>query len=693
MHSTHKNTHSFLSRTNTRSNTYVSVLCSLIFLTPHSAYAQHVESPKNVKKNTKKAIEKAEVPDFFKLSLRELMDLSFNVSVSEATNKEESILKTPAIVSRYSAADLKNMGLNSLKDFLSFVPGLVLDQSAFGNGQIMVRGISENFGQKVLFMLDDVPYSQPGHSALPLLGIPLLSIDHIEVIRGPGLSQQGSGATSGVIKVVTKDHMEKKARLQAGSNKHANAGFYAHNEFLSNHSVTLSGEVQDEDGFLAYYNNDSEDVHTTNRRAEDFTSFLAKYNWSNTQQALNFTAHTYKSTVHGVNNSRRLYDTTLTHFGDLFAASYEQKISDDIILSAYSDYNKHHLTFTFHDAPAVGSQRVFSFKDNGDDNYRWRSGTTLSWDITSTVNWILGYEYEHREISDYEISDGNTNQLQGVSIPADYSYEQALYTQIDTTFNHWRLLAGLRHINNSTSGQESLPQLSVVYTLDAHQSIKALYSVGFNSPNFTQTDIHIPSLPIPTNGNPNLTAEKVTSYDISYTYFKNGHQFVGNIYYLQAQDFIQRVRGDDAITFQNSAEFDRWGYELDYQLSTEKLRYFMNLSYQYQYDALMSDDKQAKLTPQFTSSFGAHYALSNKHHTGFSWRFISERYSENFTTIASYNFVNIHYTYSPKSWELTLTLTNVLDDNITNPDIESNTTQEIMHSDGFGYLIGISRNF
>lgn len=686
MHQKHNSTHSFLLLTHTRFSIYVHVLCALVFSIPYITYAQHVENPE-------KDIKKAEVPEIFKLSLKELMNLSFNVSVSEATNKEESILKTPAIVSRYSATDLKNMGLNSLKDFLSFVPGLVLDQSTFGNGQIMVRGISENFGQKVLFMLDDVPYSQPGHSALPLLGIPLLSIDHIEVIRGPGLSQQGSGATSGVIKVVTKDYIANTARLQAGSNNHANGGFYAHSEFLSDHSVTLSGELQDEDGFLAYYSSDRANVRASNRQAEDFTSFLAKYNWSNTQQALNFSAHTYESTVHGVNDPRALYDTTLTYFGDLFAISYEQKIFDDIILSAYSDYNKHHLTFIFHDVPAIGSQRVFSFKDNGDNNYRWRSGTTLSWDITSTVNWVLGYEYEHREIGDYQIIDGNTNQLQGVSIPADYSYEQAFYTQIDTTFNHWRLLAGLRHIDNSTSGQENLPQLSVVYTLDPYQSLKALYSVGFNSPNFTQTDIFIPNLPIPTNGNPNLTAEKVISYDISYTYFKNGHQFVGNIYYLQAQDFIQRVRSDDVTTFQNSAEFDRWGYELDYQLSTEKLRYFMNLSYQYQYDVLSNDDKQARLTPQFTSSFGAHYALSNKHHAGFSWRFIGERYSENLTPIASYNFVNIHYTYSPKDWELTLTLTNVLDDDITNPDIENNTAQEIMHSGGFGYLIGISYNF
>jgi len=698
MHQKYSNKHPFLARTNTYSNGYALILSALIFWVPHITYAQpteeSLEKTESIKKNAIiKGVNKTKVPDFFELSLRELMDLSFNVSVSEATNKEESILKTPAIVSRYSAKDLQNMGLSSLKDFLSFVPGLILDQGAFGNGQIMVRGISENFGQKVLFMLDDVPYSQPSHSALPLLGIPLLSIDHIEVIRGPGLSQQGSGATTGVIKIVTKNYAQNNARVQIGSNEHVNAGFYAHSEFLSGHEITLSGEAQDEHGFLAHYENNAENVRTTNRRSEDFTSLLARYNWNTDQKKLNVTAHTYTSTVNGVNNSRRLNDSKLTYFGDLFAISYEQQPSETMTWNTYSDYNKHHLAFEFNDFPTEGSQRLFSFKDDGDNNYRWRSGTKFSWNITNTVNWILGYEYEHREIGDYEVRDGSTNQLRGVSILADYSHEQALYTQIDTTFRNWRLLAGLRHIHNSTSGQENLPQLSIVYTLDTYQSIKALYSVGFNSPNFTQTDINIPTLPVPTNGNPNLIAEKVASYDISYTYFKSGHQFVGNIYYLQAQDFIQRVRNIDSITFQNSTEFDRWGYELDYQLSTKKLRYFMSLTYQHQGGELISGDKQAKFSPQFTSSFGAHYALSSKHHAGFSWRFIDERYSEDLTHVTSYNFVNLHYKYSLKKWELALTLTNIVDDDIVNPDIESNTAQEITHSDGFGYLLGISRNF
>ena len=691
------NKHSLLSLANAYSNGHVFIFSTLIFWTPHITYAQQtersIEKTGSAHKNVIEDTKKTKVPDFFELSLKELMKLSFNVSVSEASNKEESILKTPAIVSRYSATDLKHMGLNSLKDFLSFVPGLILDQSAFGNSQIMVRGISENFGQKVLFMLDDVPYSQPGHSALPLLGIPLLSIDHIEIIRGPGLSQQGSGATTGVIKIVTKNYAQKNARVQIGSNEHVNAGFYTHSEFLPGHEMTLSGEVQDENGFLTTYENGAENVHTTNRHPEDFTSLLARYNWNTHQKTLNLTAHTYTSTVNGINNASRLNDSKLTYFGDLLAISYEQKTSQAMTLSAYSDYNKHHLSFKLDDFPTDGSQRLFSFTDEGDNNYRWRSGTKFSWDITNTVNWVLGYEYEHREIGNYDIRDGRTKQLRGTAIPADNSYEQALYTQIDTTFRNWRLLAGLRHIDNSTSGQENLPQFSIVYTLDTHQSIKALYSVGFNSPNFTQTDINIPTLPVPTIGNPNLIAEKVASYDMSYTYFKSGHQFVGNIYYLQAKDFIQRVRNINLITFQNSEEFNRWGYELDYQLSTKKLRYFMSLAYQHQGGERIEGDRQARFTPQFTSSMGAHYAISKKHLAGFSWRFVGNRYSENLTQIASYNFVNLHYTYSPRSWELSLTLTNILDDNIANPDIESNTTQEIIRSGGFGYLMGISRNF
>lgn len=639
------------------------------------------------------AREESAEPDYFELSIEELMKVSFKVSVSEASNQEESILKTPAIVSRFDESDLRSMGLNNLKDFLSFVPGLVWDEGAFGNGQLMIRGVSENFGQKVLFMLDDVPYWQSAHSAIPLLGIPLSSIAHIEVIRGPGLAQQGSGATTGVVKVVTKKHANNAANLRIGSNSLVNANFYVHHEFLPGHNINLSAELQDEKGFLASYENIDLGVSSTNKRAQDFKSILAQYSWSNQTQTMNVSAHKYQSSVNGVNSPERLLPNVLTYWGELLAFSYDHRFSDALTLDLYSDYNKHYLAFDIENFPFDGSQGRIEFEDEGNNNYRWRSGAKAVWTLNTNVNWIFGYDYEHRETGDYEISSLNLNQSFGNAIAAESADEEAIYTQVDTTLGKWRFLAGLRYVENSRAGEEYLPQLSLVYSLDESQSIKALYSVGFNSPNFFQTDIDIPNPSPATVGNPDLLAEKVESFDVSYSYFKNNHQLVANVYYLKGKDFIQRVALDNQVTFQNSLEFDRWGYELDYQMSTDKLRYFMNLSYQHQGAQINVDDIQAKFVPKYAFSAGGHYTFTDRHHVGMSWRFVDNRYSENLTSIDSYHWINLQYRYTLKDWEMMFSIVNALDDDITNPDVESNTTQRILHSDGLGYMLDVIWNF
>ena len=105
--------------------------------------------------------------DYFELSLEELAHLQ----VAIASPKSERIIDTPAITSAYDIADMQNLGLNSLEDILNFVPGIVVQDSALGTKAIMIRGIVEAFNQKVLFMLNGIPYWQASHGGIPLLGM------------------------------------------------------------------------------------------------------------------------------------------------------------------------------------------------------------------------------------------------------------------------------------------------------------------------------------------------------------------------------------------------------------------------------------------------------------------------------------------------------------------------------------------
>lgn len=93
--------------------------------------------------------------ELFDLSIAELMEIP--VSASVASSREEPIVSTPAIVSIYRTDEMAELGLRTLRDILSFIPGFITQDGGNGNMPMMIRGLSEGFNKNVLFLLDDVP--------------------------------------------------------------------------------------------------------------------------------------------------------------------------------------------------------------------------------------------------------------------------------------------------------------------------------------------------------------------------------------------------------------------------------------------------------------------------------------------------------------------------------------------------------
>ena len=167
----------------------------------------------------------------FTLSLKELL----NIKVSVAANSSQDITTAPMIVSRYNRVDLAKMGINSLQEMLDFVPGVVTQRTQVGNSAVISRGLVEGYNQKILFLLDGVPYWAPSHSAVPLHGIPFESISHIEVVRGPAAVFYGTNASAAVINVVTATNnknmsvqmADNSSRISATMNVKHDQGYFS----------------------------------------------------------------------------------------------------------------------------------------------------------------------------------------------------------------------------------------------------------------------------------------------------------------------------------------------------------------------------------------------------------------------------------------------------------------------------------
>ena len=617
--------------------------------------------------------------DFFDLDLSELS----NVIVTVASTKEETIAATPAIVSRYNADEMAMLGLRNLKDMLSFIPGVVVQDSFIGTSPIMIRGLVEAFNQKILFLIDDVPYFQPGHSDIPLSGVPIEAIDHIEVIRGPGAVYYGTNATAGVIKVVTKQAQESHLALSTGSNQLINTGGYWRYRVNGNVDFTLAFESQDEDGYDATFYNmpgppPGTPVSGTVTKKERKNSVLTKLSVAD----INFLGQAYKSKVSGVNDhgvgvnrGGAEYEGYLIHLDHK-----RQLIGADIKI--YSDYNVFHPTIEgehFYPAVTLGGVR---FGENGRDNSRLRSGGTIEYPIYQNLTIFGGGEYERRSTGYFTKYDALTDQEVAANIIEENKMsEKSLFSQLDYNYASWRFLVGGRFTSNTQSGDELTPRGSAIYKVDEHQSIKLLAAKGFNSPNFIQQGANASGL---VSSAPDLVAETIETVDLAYTFNGHNNLFVVNAYFIEAERVIERKKTAGIITFSNANNFQRYGAELDYQYGTKQWKFFSNLAYHAQGDEDISDDEMAKFTPRLTASLGGFFRIGEHHNLGSSLRIVGER-----MRAKTINLMNIDYQYHKDNLELFATVRNLFDQEPLNPDVGNFSEDPLIPGgDRINFLVG-----
>ncbi|AOW75579.1 hypothetical protein A3Q34_00990 [Colwellia sp. PAMC 20917] len=612
-------------------------------------------------------------PSIFELSLAELL----NVRVDVASYTSERIIQTPAIVSRYDQNDLTLMGIKSLKDMLSFIPGFVLQENRAGGTPVMIRGIVEAFNQKILFLVDDVPYWMPSHSEIPLLGIPIEAISHVEVIRGPGAIYYGTNASAGVIKIVTKQKAGNSLAVNYDSNQKLNVGGYYFHAFNDDSHFSLGVESQKDNGFTSYFEGtpqppsfpkgtpDFDHIVIT----EEMTSVLARFRYYN----FNINFQTFDSMTNDTDEPTPLsIATQREHKGYLLHMDKSWQF-EHANMQVYSEYNQFYLQFVSRNVLSLGNDGGFRFDNNGDNNTRWRTGVTFDYHWNNHLTLNSGMEFEKRRIENYNLYSVATNRNILRLIESQAVEENALFGQIDYQYQQWRFLIGGRYTNNSKSGDRVTPRVSTVYQIDNHQSIKLLYSVGFNSPNFTQLFINIPGT---IEGNPNLRAELVKTTDLAYSYEKDNTLFVANAYLLKADDFIQRGFSNNLVSFFNSGSFDRSGIELDYQRVLKSYTLFANFSYSHQGNREISDDKLAAIVPRFTTAIGLSYPWDTRQTLGFSLRTISKRNK----APASY-LLNANYNYKTERYSLFFTVKNLLGEKIVYPDTQDFVSEHLIEGD------------
>jgi len=627
----------------------------------------------------------------FGLTLKELLD----IRVTVASTQSETVIETPAIVSRYNRIDLEQMGITTLREMFNFIPGIIVQDGLPGFASVQIRGIDETFNQKVLFLLDGVPYHQPSHSIIPMEGIPWEAISHVEVIRGPGAVFYGSQASAGVLNVITRsDTEDNSAYFKVGDNSLYEGSAYYNQKLTEQSTMVIAAENRSEDAHSTSYEEDFPGVGIVTDNVDRYlerTSGLIRYN----HQSLILQLQAFTDSTVGINDAVSsagdlqpfILDTSgeLIHIENTWSTSNSQT-------TIFSDYNHYTISLRIKNFFDTGVDALATKDDDGKDDYRFRFGSRFDYTITESLDLVMGAEQETRSTSAYRFYFYDNQSTPLATLLEKGSVDEfSAYTQLDYRHNKWRFLIGGRFTHNERSGKKTTPRAAALYNIDPYQSIKALYSTGFNSPNATQTSIN------PTNdaatlvGNDGLTAEVVKTTDLAYSYSKSNVLFVANIYYLEAEDFIVRrfSNSEGRVSFFNEGIFTRKGVELDFQMANRESKVFANLAYQKEGNQNDLDDPAAFNTPRLTFTLGANSSIWNTHNIGGNISYIGARHNLN-----AYSIVNVNYTARLTNFDVFAVVRNIFDEDILNPDNTTQSSGLVAHGEqGTNFQLGIRLHF
>ncbi|MDC0663659.1 TonB-dependent receptor [Marinobacter sp. SS21] len=625
--------------------------------------------------------ERANSDDWLQMPIEELL----SVRVDVASSRTQEIAEAPLIVSRFDKDDLVAMGITSLEDMLNFFPGILTQGTQSGNSAIMSRGLVDSFNQKVLFLLNNVPYWAPSHSAVPLNGVPFESISHVEIVRGPAAVYYGTNASAAVINVVTHQSSDNVVAVNyfEDAYKIGMMANYRDGNFWSN----LSLEKTNDDGRSAQIiditpslglPSSGEFLHSLDNEALLFR--LGYKDFSAMYQQFEVTHNGHNSQVPFILTNGLKYQGRLLHL--------ENGINlGNHTVNVFTDYNQFELRFPITNAlVAVGASGNGGFKfENGDANYRWRSGTNVDSKLSEYWSLFYGLEYEHRQSSEYQLFSEATGQAIAPIMQAASSYERSLFMRSDYRYENWRFILGGRYVDNKDSGTHLAPEISTVYQLDQQQSLKLLYAEGFNSPNFVQKGIDLGAA---LRGNPNLEAEIINTLDLAYTYSSENTLFVINGYFIEADNLIQRDVSTGIIMFENTGDISRYGMELDYQVAFDRWKLFSNVGYVKQGND-SSEDASAAVAPKLLMAAGASYHITAAGTLGGHLNHVSRRAES-----GSYTDITLSYQHRIRQLTLSAGVHNLLDQDITASDVQNfSPTQRIVYTDGIYVNLGAKYTF
>jgi outer membrane receptor protein involved in Fe transport len=455
--------------------------------------------------------------DLASMDLERLM----NIEVTTASRFQDKLANAPSIMSVVTSDELRRFGGMSLNEILQRVPGLTGSTQYFIDRSLVAAlgDQTKTGGQHILFLINGRPTREvvDGGIISDLLeSFPVDILERIEVIKGPGSVLYGSNAFLAVVNLITRKAKgdEVDVRGLAGARGTLDSSgdlFYNRGDLsavaavqlhkLPNWPTTYLVPPSQQNLSFAPAVPAAENVNVVDRGLGSYLgvnykglSFMSAFTeWQSTGFV--------EGTVSGTRLSR--------DFGNL---GYELNVRKNWDMN----FN---LTFT----RTTFIEPVFPFvtRDSNEGIAEWTNLIKLSSKDRLSAGGLFN------RIEGFELFTGTT--------PVTVTMEGkrlggAFYGQLDhQLLQNLKLIAGFQTNKIGDIPLDTVPRAGIVWAPASWGSVKALYSQAFRSPSLDENLLNNPGL----GGNPNLSPEKVATFDLGFYFQRNSLQ--GGVHYFHSK--------------------------------------------------------------------------------------------------------------------------------------------------------------
>ncbi len=418
------------------------------------------------------------VPDSVVLSLDSLL----NTKISSAAKYEQTISEAASSVTIITAEDIHRHGYRTLPDALAATRGFYLSYDR-NYSFLGARGFSRpsDYNNRVLLLLDGNAINEGIFGGAPVgtdLGVPLGSVERIEIVRGPGSALYGTGAIFAVVNLVTKsedEHPGIYGALRGGSYGARGGSLEYRGGVGRGLGWSLSGTWDGSDGQdLFYPEYDS---------PENNGGIAHDMDWERRWAVLGaLRGHGF--TLHGRYSARTkaiptgAFETDLVGDPSKTRDDYgflELKV-DHPLDDARQVTARAYLNTNRYDGDYISAGENAS---DGARNEVVGAEAALHWDVASSNRLTIGGELRR---------DLRARYFTPREVPRDTDWNLpntvlSAYVQDEHQFTRsLSLLAGLRHDSYENSQDATSPRLAAIFAPSHGSTLKLLYGSAFRAP-------------------------------------------------------------------------------------------------------------------------------------------------------------------------------------------------------------------